>query len=254
MAVMAPRAYKTHAIVLRARNLGEADKIYTLFTQERGKLDAVAKGVRRTKSRLAGRLEFMCESALELHRGRNLDVVTGAEFASGWWTRLVDPAAFATAHVIAELVDAFCEPDLALPDVYELVRGAVRAVAAAETPARLIPRFELLLLAALGYAPQADGCVKCGAALEGRTVWADLEAGGLACEACRPHAAEGLALDPGDGANFRALGSPRGSALRPAIHATPAVTRAVDAFVTYHLGKRPKAGPILDELARTTRG
>ena len=52
--------------MLRARNLGEADKIYTLFTRERGKIDAVAKGVRRTKSSLGGRLEFMNEVALRL--------------------------------------------------------------------------------------------------------------------------------------------------------------------------------------------
>ncbi|MGP6191875.1 MAG: DNA repair protein RecO [Vulcanimicrobiaceae bacterium] len=246
---MPARSYKTRAIVLRARNLGEADKIYTLFTQERGKLDAVAKGVRRANSRLAGRLEFMCESLLGMHRGRNLDVVTSADVVAACWTGIVDPASFATAHVIAELVDAFSEPDLALPDVYALLRGAIAGIAAAEDPARLIPRFELLLLGALGYAPEAETCVSCGQPLIGRAAWADLEAGGLACERCRPHGADGHALDPADGANFRALGAARGGRLRPAAHATSAVARAVDAFVTYHLGKRTKAGKVLDELA-----
>ncbi len=242
------RAYKTRAIVLRARNLGEADKIYTLFTQERGKLDAVAKGVRRANSRLAGRLEFMCESLLGMHRGRNLDVVTSADVVTACWTGLVDPASFGSAHLLAELVDAFCEPDLALPEVYALLRGAIAAIAAAEDPARLIPRFELRLLGELGYAPEAESCVSCGEPLEGRPAWADLEAGGLACERCRPRAADGHALDPADGANFRALGAARGGPLRPAAHATSAVARAVDAFVTYHLGKRLKAGKVLDEL------
>jgi DNA repair protein RecO (recombination protein O) len=243
------RSYKTRAIVLRARNLGEADKIYTFFSEERGKLDAVAKGVRRANSRLAGRLEFMCESLLGMHRGRNLDVVTSADVVSACWTGIVDPAAFATAHLVAELVDAFCEPDLALPDVYALLRGALRGIAAADDPAALIPRFELLLLGALGYAPQAETCVSCGEPLEGRAAWADLEAGGLACERCRPHSADGHPLDPADGTNFRALGAARGGPLRPAAHATGPVARAVDAFVTYHLGKRPKAGKLLDELA-----
>jgi len=61
--------------VLRGRPLGEADRILTLFTDERGKLDAVAKGVRRARSHLAGRLEFGTECAFGMHRGRSLDVI-----------------------------------------------------------------------------------------------------------------------------------------------------------------------------------
>jgi DNA repair protein RecO (recombination protein O) len=245
----AARAYKTRAIVLRARNLGEADKIYTLFGEERGKLDAVAKGVRRAKSQLAGRLEFLCESQLTMHRGRNLDVITGAEIASTHWRGIVDPAAFATAHLVAELVDAFCEPDLALPEVYALLRGAIRGIAAAADPAGLVPRFELRLLDVLGYAPESESCVRCAQALEGRPAWADLEAGGLSCERCRPHRADALALEAADGANFRALGAARGGGVRPALQATSSTARAVDAFIAYHLGKRPKASKLLNDLA-----
>ena len=72
------RTYTTDAIVLRARNLGEADKIFTLFTRSSGKVDAVGKGVRRPKSTLGGRLELLTESTLTLHRGRSLDIITSA--------------------------------------------------------------------------------------------------------------------------------------------------------------------------------
>ena len=130
------RTYKTRAIVLRARNLAEADRIYTLFTESRGKLDAVGKGVRRTKSQLAGRLEFMSEVMLVLHRGRNLDVITSAELVATHWPRLVRPEAFATANLFAELLDAFCEPDLAVPEAYALLRGAMRALADSADPER----------------------------------------------------------------------------------------------------------------------
>ncbi len=132
-----PRAYKTSAIVLRARNLGEADKIYTLFTLERGKVDAVGKGVRRANSRLAGKLEFMSETALTLHRGRNLDIITGAQIERARWAAIVAPAGFATAHVLAELVDAFCELDFAMPEIYALLRGALQALAANVSGQRL---------------------------------------------------------------------------------------------------------------------
>jgi DNA repair protein RecO (recombination protein O) len=246
------RRYEARGFVLRARNLGEADRIYTLFTAERGKLDAIAKGVRRTKSRLAGKLEFLAEASLSLHRGRTLDVIVSAEIANTQWRAIVQPAAFATAHVAAEIVDAFCEQDLALPDVYELLCGLVRALGASTDPSALLPRFELRLLDALGIGPPAESCVRCGRALEGLGAWADLEAGGLACEACRPQRADLYALAPADVANFRAVAAPRGGPVKPLARARPAVARAAEAFVAYHLGKHPKAGSMLAELTQAS--
>lgn len=243
------RAYKTLGIVMRGRNLGEADKIYTLFTQDRGKIDAVAKGVRRAKSQLAGRLEFVTEAALTMHRGRNLDVITSAEIERAHWTSIVDPAAFATAHVVVELVDAFCEIDMAMPEIYALLRGVLAALAAASDPASLVPRFELRLLGALGLAPAADACVRCNGKLGDVTAWADLEAGGLACERCRPHGADALPLAPADIANFQRLAAGRTGPVKPVAAALPAAARAIDAFVTWHLGKRTKSGKFLDDLA-----
>ncbi|GAC1312246.1 MAG: DNA repair protein RecO [Vulcanimicrobiaceae bacterium] len=242
------RAYKTHGIVLRARNLGEADKIFTLFTRERGKLDAVGKGVRRAKSQLAGRLEFVTEAALTMHRGRNLDIITSAAIECEHWRAIVAPGAFATAHVVAELIDSFCEVDLPMPDVYALLRGMLRALASADDPEKLIPRFELRLLGTLGYAPESDACVRCGEAFDDIAAWADLEAGGLACDRCRPHRADDLALAREDVANFRGLSAMRAGAVPPATAATPAAARAVDAFVTWHLGRRPKATKMLEDL------
>jgi len=245
-----PRSYKTRAIVLRARNLGEADKIFTLFTDARGKLDAVAKGVRRAKSHVAGRLEFASEAHLTMHRGRNLDIIVSADIARSRFASVVDPGAYATAHLLAELVDAFCEPDLPLADVYALLGGALGALSTAPKPATIVPRFELRLLNVLGYAPAGDACVRCDAPLRSVSAWADLEAGGLVCERCRPYGADALALEPADVANFQALGAERGGATRAALEATPTAARVVDAFVSYHLGKRPKSKRLLEELSQ----
>ena len=74
-----PRVYKTQAVVLRQRKLGEADKIVTLYCSHLGKVDGVAKGIRRTKSRLAGHLEPLTFGSYLLAEGRNLDVITQAE-------------------------------------------------------------------------------------------------------------------------------------------------------------------------------
>ncbi len=244
----AERAYKTDGIVLRARNLGEADRIYTLFTVARGKVDAVGKGARRPKSQLAGRLEFASLASLSLHRGRSLDVIVGAEILRSHWNAVVEPSAFAAASLFVELVDAFCELDLALPEVYVLLARALEALERSTEPLALVPRFQLRLLEALGYGPGADDCVRCGRSLEGEAAWADLDAGGLACEACRPHRSDRFALEREDAANFRALGAARVRGAGAALIATPAAARAIDAFVSYHLGKRPKAGKLLDDV------
>lgn len=230
--------------MLRGRNLGEADRIFTLLTQRHGKVDAVAKGVRRTKSHFAGRLQFMSEATLTIHRGRSLDVITSAQTVRARWSAIVEPAAFATAHLLAEMVDAFCEPDLALPEIYELLSGAVGALGGTAAPASLVPRFSLRLLHALGLAPPDVECIRCGVLVAGAG-YVDVEAGGLVCEGCHGRG-ETIALEAEDVANFRALGAPRGGAVRPAAFATPRTARAVDALVTYHLGKRPRARALID--------
>ncbi len=243
---MSERSATTDAIVLRARPLGEADRVYTLLTRLRGKVDAVAKGVRRPRSSMAGRLEPLAEVRIALHKGRSLDVITEARTVRSYWTGLARPDALATASLFAETVDLFCEHDLALPEIYALLAGAVAAVAASDAPATLVPRFQLRLLHELGLAPADDACVRCGGGFEPRA-WLDLEAGGLGCERCYGARGEDHALDANDVANFRALGARRGGGA--ALLATVTVARAVDDIVTWHLGKRPKARALVYELS-----
>ncbi|HTX59606.1 MAG TPA: DNA repair protein RecO [Verrucomicrobiae bacterium] len=238
-----PRAYKTRGVVLRGRPLGEADRIYTLFTAQRGKLDAVAKGVRRPKSHLAGRLEFGNECELGMHRGRSLDVVVSADILRAPWTRLVEPERFAVAALLAELVDTLCEPDLALPEVYALLVAALEAVAASDEPRLLLPRFSLRLLDLLGVAPPAGHCIRCGESL-GEAAWLDPEAGGLIDARCREGWRDLLELDARDLENLRALAIPKGGA-DAAARATPRVARAIEDVIAHHLGRRPKAGAAL---------
>ncbi len=226
---------------MRGRQLGEADRILTLFTLERGKLDAVAKGVRRPRSHLSGRVEFFNECDFLMHRGRSLDVIVSAEIFCAPWSRLVKPERYAVAAVIGELVDAFCEPDLAMPEVYELLVGAIGAIAAATSPRVLIPRFSLRLLEMLGLAPPLTTCVRCGAPLQPGPVWLDAQAGGIVHGACRERWQELPELQQRDVENLRALARPKGSQRGAAVHATPEATAAVEELVAHHLGKHPKA-------------
>jgi len=244
--VSQPRAYKARGIVLRARNLGEADKIVTFFTDESGKLDAVAKGVRRAKSHLAGRLEFGSEAALTLHRGRNLDIIVGADLLSSRW--IVEPAAFAAASVVLETVDALSEPDLPMPEVYALLSNALKALASSEDPTGLLPRFQLRFLDALGIAPPQDRCARCGAAFGSKGAWLDEEQGTFAGMECRETWRDMLELDRDDVENLAALGAPRGEGA--AMRARPRVAIAIDRLISYHVGRRLRAGAHAAEFVR----
>ena len=235
--------------MLRARNLGEADRIVTLFSIDRGKIDAVGKGIRRPKSPVGGQLQFLTEVRLTCHRGRNLDIITAAQTLRSHWQGLVEPGRFASASLLAEIVDAFCELDLALPAVYELLRNAAAALAASVAPASLVPRFELRLLAELGLAPPDDACVRCRAPFNEHGAWLDVEAGGLTCERCGGGRGEANHLQPLDVANFRAVGAVRGGPVRPAATATQRSARAIDELVSWHLGKRPKSRGLLDAFS-----
>lgn len=223
---------------MRARNLGEADRIVTLFTRERGKLDAVAKGVRRSRSKIGGRLELGNEVALTLHRGRSLDVISSSEILVAYWSALVEPSRFAVAGAAFEMIDALSEPDLALPEVYDLLAAMLAAVARSGEPAALLPRFSLRLLDALGVAPPLDACVRCGRPL-GAHAWLDVEAGGLIDDDCRERWRELPELDAQALRNLRALAAPRSSGA--AVHARPDVAGAVELVVAHHLGRRLRA-------------
>jgi DNA repair protein RecO (recombination protein O) len=222
--------------VLRGRNLGEADRILTLFTLEHGKLDAVAKGARRGRSRLGGRLEFGNEVLLTLHRGRSLDVIAGAEIVREHWRALVVPERFTVASAAGEMIDALCEPDLAMAELYALLVDMLAAVAASNAPQFLLTRFSLRMLEMLGLAPPLDACIQCGEPL-GEAAWVDVKGGGFVDRACREPGYAILELDAND---LRSL--------RERVRPTQRAAEAVTLLVAHHLGRRPKTEAALAEM------
>src|SRR5436305_9819437 len=116
----APRVYRSEGIVLKAYNYGEADHILTLFTPNAGKLRAVAKGMRRTKSRMSGHLDLFKRSTLLVARGRQLDLVTQAETIESFSAMREDLWRSTYCHYVAELVDAFSVEVMANYPLYAL--------------------------------------------------------------------------------------------------------------------------------------
>ncbi|MEO9223617.1 MAG: DNA repair protein RecO [Acidimicrobiales bacterium] len=153
--------YRDHGIVLRTHKLGEADRIVVFVTAQHGKVRAVAKGARKSGSRFSARLEPPSHVALQLYEGRELDTVTQAETVDHFRAIKDDLDRLSKASSLLEAIDQVAqeaEPDASL---YQLLLGALRALAASDA-ALLSPAFFLKLLAHDGVRPVVDRCVACG--------------------------------------------------------------------------------------------
>jgi DNA repair protein RecO (recombination protein O) len=155
------RLYVTDAIVLSRFDLGEADRVLTLITPEIGKLKAIAKGVRRQKSRLGGSLEPFAELRVQLARGRTFDVVTQVSVGHAWLKLRDSLESAATAWYLAELADRSLEERHAAEPLYALLRRAYELLDAGMTPGRVARWYEMYLCDELGVRPEVDRCVEC---------------------------------------------------------------------------------------------
>ena len=181
----APRVYKTEAIVLKRFNLGEADKLLTLYTPNIGKLRAIAKGVRRPKSRMGGHLELLSHSSLMLARGKNLDIITQAETISSFQPLRDDLWRSSLALYAAELVEQFAAEHVENYPVYKLLLDTLHRLCDAQGGELALRYFELNLLAHLGYKPELHQCLSCSSALEPTTNLFSPSGGGVLCQNCR---------------------------------------------------------------------
>jgi len=188
------RLYRTEAIVLRRRDFGEADRILTLFTRDRGKISAIAKGVRRIASRKSGHVELFTHTGLLLAQGRNLDIVTQAETIQPFRAVRDDLIRTTYAYHIAELVDRLSAEGVPSPMVFDLLREMLAALAEVEDPSLAARHFEMRLLGLLGYRPQLANCVDCGADVDAGGNAFGPDAGGVLCPACASRHTDALPL------------------------------------------------------------
>jgi DNA repair protein RecO (recombination protein O) len=182
---LSERLYRTEAIVLARLNLGEADRIFTLFTPQYGKLRVIAKGVRKSRSRLGPHLEIFTRCQLNLSRGRDLDVVTSAETVDAYPPLRDDLDVLGHASHMVELVARLTEDRQEQPPVYDLLRGSLRLLADGVDPFAVTRHFEFMLLVTLGYRPELYRCLESGEPLEATTNLFSANRGGMLSMACR---------------------------------------------------------------------
>jgi DNA repair protein RecO (recombination protein O) len=194
------RSYKTEAVVLRSLRLGEADRVLHLYTRARGRIGAVAKGIRRTTSRFGARLEPLSHVELLLHQGSGeLQTVTGVHLVRPHRAAREHPYRLGIGLVGVEaMLRLFTEQEANERAFAALVRFldcADELPSRAPAPPALDPlalAFQLKLLWLSGYLPHLSSCAECGA--EPPLVGYVPKAGGAVCPAC---SAGAMPLSPG---------------------------------------------------------
>ncbi|HEV2891988.1 MAG TPA: DNA repair protein RecO [Frankiaceae bacterium] len=179
--------YRDQAVVLRTQKLGEADRIVTMLSKRHGKVRAVAKGVRRTKSRFGARLEPFVHVDVQNYLGRELDIVTQAEIVDAFSSMMDDYERYTAGTAMLEAAERLTEEREPSLRLYLLLVGALRALDGGEhAPALVLDAFLLRSLSISGYEPSLERCARCEAA--GPHRWFTREAG-VVCGACRGPAA-----------------------------------------------------------------
>jgi DNA repair protein RecO (recombination protein O) len=182
--------YRDEGVVLRVQKLGEADRIITVLTRRHGRVRAVAKGVRRTRSKFGATVEPFSHVDLQLYarqpmRDSNLDIIVQAESLTAYGEPLArDYARYTSGTAVLETAERLTaeerEPALRL---FLLVIGALRALSERD-PSLVLDAFLLRAMSVSGYAPALLDCARCGTSGPHRAF--SVPAGGVICPACRP--------------------------------------------------------------------
>ena len=236
-----PGTYKDEGIVLKTTKLGEADRIITLLTETNGKIRAVAKGVRKTKSRWGARLEPFTHVELMLYNGRNLDTITGAHILESFDHVRQDYVRLTSAAALVEAVEKITpDRERSIP-TYSLLLAGLRALGS-DNPSTLVPAFLVKLLSVSGYHPQLSVCVGCG---EARALAGFSPAlGGAVCEDCWREDRGALRLSADRIVLLERLLA-REFGERAETDAVREVTRALRAYAEYHLERPLKSLQLL---------
>ncbi len=178
------RTYSASTIVVKRIDLGEKDRILTLFSREHGKLSAVAKGCRRPGSKLSGASEPFTYCRMFLSTGRDLDVLTQAEIKESFPNAKSGMASIAHAIYLLELVSAFVDQRQPNPDVFDTLLSAMYVLESGTDPEVTARYLEIQLLSILGYDPHVDVCLRCGRVPGREQVSFSPALGGIVCSEC----------------------------------------------------------------------
>jgi DNA repair protein RecO (recombination protein O) len=179
------KLYKVDAVVLKSREMRDADRILTLFSRQRGKIRAVAHGVNKPSSRKRGAVQPFCYSTFLLYRGRQLDSVNQCEGIEAFPGLRSDLDRLFYAGYLADLTDAVTMEDEVSEELFALLLMIFYLISRDEADIELLVRaFEIRLMSISGLRPHLESCIACGAQIEGETAGFSSGGGGVLCEGC----------------------------------------------------------------------
>lgn len=249
----AERTLRAESVVLRHSDWGEADRLLVLFTREAGKLRAVAKGVRKLRSRKAGHLEPFTHVKLMLARGRDFWIVTQAETVNAFLPVRDDLVRTAYAAYVIELLDRFTYEEGENRPLFQLLVDTLERTATQPDPFNAVRYYEIRLLDLLGFRPQLNFCLGCESEIKPEDQYFDVMQGGVLCPRC------GERVPTAQPISMRALKYLRHfqrSTFREADRAelTPGVRREMESllnhYLTYLLERRLNSPAFLHEVRR----
>mgnify|MGYP001048374609 CR=1 FL=1 len=188
------RLRKVEAIIITHREYGEADRLLVIYSREAGKINAIAKGVRRAHSRKAGHLEPFTRTLLMLAHGKSLWIVTQAETVEAYSPIKEDLLKTGYAAYILELLNKLTSEEEPNPALYRLTKETLDRIACLEDPFIAMRKFELRLLEISGYRPELFQCVKCKAEIKPENQYFSAGQGGVLCPKCGTLTSESRAV------------------------------------------------------------
>lgn len=176
------RQYKTEGIIIKRQNFGEADRMLTIYTRENGKIKALAKGVRKTHSKLAGHLELFYITEFLIHKGKNIDIISGAEMKKRF-KNISDGKILNYFFAVSELLYYATEEKEENCAIYELIYEILSKINE-ENAILLFYVFEIKFYNQLGYHPETSKCALCSKKLVSKEVNFLYRGGGTICREC----------------------------------------------------------------------
>jgi len=248
------RLYRLAGIVLRRRDMGEADRLLTVFTRERGKITLLAKGVRRAASRKAGHLEPFTYTDLLVAKGANLDLVTQAETIAAHRHVREDLWLSSLAYTVVELADAFTQDEDPNALLFDLLLETLARLDEGQPASLAVRYYELHMLSLAGYQPQLFRCVQCDQLLQPAVNFLSLERGGCLCPQHGANVAGTVAL-PLDVLKVLRYLQTRNWEQIAVLQLRPEVLAQVESilarYIVYHLERSLRATVFLEKLRRT---
>lgn len=229
--------YRTEGIVLRTRNLGEADKIVTLYTKTNGKVQAVARGSRRIRNRLLGPTQIFTHGRYLIFKGKSLDTLSQGDIVSSFQDLREDLDKMAATMYISEIVDVFIEPGEASHEVFSLLLNTLRMLRENQVN-HALRVFELRFAKYLGYEPQLNTCISCGEP-PAKDIFFSRQ-GGIVCQQCRGQFLPVQTLSRGTWELAKRILSwdwSRISILHPSDHSLAELETCMRSFYDYRLDK-----------------